>query len=844
MPSKEKSTFSHFFKEETKNSPNLKGGQNGQKVFNEVISGQKETFPKIRGTEKAAEEEFNVHWQRLMLFFRNSNNDRELPQDLSPAILAPNYIDNLVGSDFPVWVADEDFEGKGDRCLTLKEMLTNNLDKLFAGKENANILKDNIDGIIYNANEQLKDNKPHLFYPVIDKALDQLEKQLEISGDEATAFNGDLKNLKQELPQNGVLLPYSGNVSFQILAAAMMAAQTEGRKEFKFEIDQLCSKLNDLLRIEAGNNPGKGNSDESDSSQFAGDMLNFDSISSLSVVSGSESLGDQRVDRIAAILKDLDKAENLLKKRHYLFVDELIYKKNDWEEQFGKSEVRSFKKGNGCSEIRSSFSKNIKSWTKLFAAKRMAELEIHSNYQVDVHDEYFKHFDWKDLSDEELSNCPHHVLIADDIQLFEYELNKVSAILSESIPIRILTVKRDNFNTSKKGELNPQSDMSAWMFSYKNIFVAQSTSITPKYLFDCFNKGLNSFAPAFFNVMNADVKLHKNPYLWTSASVESRDFPGFAFNGQLGSPWSSRFEIDNNPQVELSWPIHALMVENSEGEIIEMEFPFTFADRAVLDPACHRHFMTVDPSFWNENLIHLTEYLENNTADNTGKLPFIWMIDRENDLQKLVVSWSMVIAAQERLDFWRFLQENSGINNYHASRAAVSAREEMQEQHNKEIDALKSEHQVEIQRIRDEEAGRAMEDLTSVLLNLDTANVIAANAPSPGPAPVSDPAAVEDQATGEDAAEVVQEEESLLTNDPYIDTALCTTCNECTDLNGAMFNYNSDKLAFIADPTAGTFKELVEAAELCPVEVIHPGSPINPNEADLDSLVKRAEKFN
>ncbi len=59
-----------------------------------------------------------------------------------------------------------------------------------------------------------------------------------------------------------------------------------------------------------------------------------------------------------------------------------------------------------------------------------------------------------------------------------------------------------------------------------------------------------------------------------------------------------------------------------------------------------------------------------------------------------------------------------------------------------------------------------------------------------------------------------------------------------------MFKYNADKMAYIADASAGTFKELVEAAELCPVGIIHPGSPLNPNEPDLDNLVKRAEKFN
>ena len=43
--------------------------------------------------------------------------------------------------------------------------------------------------------------------------------------------------------------------------------------------------------------------------------------------------------------------------------------------------------------------------------------------------------------------------------------------------------------------------------------------------------------------------------------------------------------------------------------------------------------------------------------------------------------------------------------------------------------------------------------------------------------------------------------------------------------------------------TAGTYAQLVEAAENCQVSIIHPGKPRNPNEPGLDDLIKRAEPF-
>jgi hypothetical protein len=49
--------------------------------------------------------------------------------------------------------------------------------------------------------------------------------------------------------------------------------------------------------------------------------------------------------------------------------------------------------------------------------------------------------------------------------------------------------------------------------------------------------------------------------------------------------------------------------------------------------------------------------------------------------------------------------------------------------------------------------------------------------------------------------------------------------------------------AHIADPDAGTYRQMVEAAESCQVSIIHPGKPRNPSEANLPDLIARAEPF-
>jgi ferredoxin len=134
-----------------------------------------------------------------------------------------------------------------------------------------------------------------------------------------------------------------------------------------------------------------------------------------------------------------------------------------------------------------------------------------------------------------------------------------------------------------------------------------------------------------------------------------------------------------------------------------------------------------------------------------------------------------------------------------------------------------------------------MERLAEVLMN--PAGLAAA---APAAAAPAAPVAVEptEEAAAEPAVEEVAEEEELALDEPYITAPLCTTCNECTNINPRLFQYNANKQAFIADANAGTFAELVKAAELCPARCIHPGKPRSDDSTATPELVERASKFN
>jgi len=80
--------------------------------------------------------------------------------------------------------------------------------------------------------------------------------------------------------------------------------------------------------------------------------------------------------------------------------------------------------------------------------------------------------------------------------------------------------------------------------------------------------------------------------------------------------------------------------------------------------------------------------------------------------------------------------------------------------------------------------------------------------------------------------------------DPYIETARCTSCDECININKKLFAYDENKQAYIKDARAGTFAEIVQSAEKCTAEIIHPGTPLNKKEKNLDKWIERAKPFN
>ena len=124
------------------------------------------------------------------------------------------------------------------------------------------------------------------------------------------------------------------------------------------------------------------------------------------------------------------------------------------------------------------------------------------------------------------------------------------------------------------------------------------------------------------------------------------------------------------------------------------------------------------------------------------------------------------------------------------------------------------------------------------------ASAASASAPPTSDASTTTPQPVAQASAVDSPPAIKPQQEETASEDPWIESVLCTSCNDCLQINAKLFVYNDNKQALIGDPHSGTFEQLVIAAEKCPAHCIHPGTPLNKQEAKLESLIQRAAPFN
>lgn len=783
--------------------------------------------PAIPSVTPAADAERESFWKKLRAFYRDGcGDDMPVAAHGRPALLSRYGDWRRVRYDYPVWISPD-----GTRIERLTDLLSSSVERAAPAADAARILKDNVPRLELIVRESLKEIEEN-WDRVITGALDELERRLHLKGDDAKTFSADRQRLVEELPKDGSLISYSDRI-IPVLLDVSLRKQRAIRSEFLIHAGRLKERLMEMLRVDEQKRPTSHAPEKlKDSYGYGSSFIDFDRFSSVMPDAASEVLPADRCRRmedVIAVLNDLDEAFK---------PDALIVSSPSLVGMAsGRLVSCTLQSADGpsvCMSAEEIFDMHMDQMARVMKAIRMAELELAGHYDADIHDRYFETFDWRSLTDEEMAACPPVVLLIRSDELMGEELACYSRLLASAKPIKAVVWQR-SFHPGDRPEVDFEyrQELGALAVSHRNTYVLQATPLHPVSLVEDIQNGLNGAVPALFYFLTPEAD---SSYVRAGAAWEGRAFPEFVYDRTRGLPFGSRFDVERNPQADCDWPVYELEYDDN-GKTALMNVAFTFADFAALEPEFNRCFLQVPPAYWSDDLVPYADFLKLSPPDAYRKIPFIWMIDAEGWLQKVAVSHLLVWYGQERLDFWHFIQEIGGINNYHVARAVDRAREEFEKLKVADMAALSRSHGEEIQRVRETTAREAMEKLSAILLDLDSLAAL----PMAKPAPVS--TVEEKEETPSPAVTEPVAVEEAVSAEPWIETFRCTSCNECININPNCFKYDGNKQAVIADASAATFAQLVAAAEKCPAKCIHPGAPLNPNEPGLDDLVKRAAAF-
>ena len=616
---------------------------------------------------------------------------------------------------------------------------------------------------------------------------------------DADALTSDtLAKARAALTDDGRVLDCDVNMCVRLFIRAWRFVEEQKARRARARLDRLILRSKDILRGASAASDAARTPDRLKASIGMGfeQAFDFDRMSAiLSTAPHTTGLSDARRKRLESVLAVLE-SQRFFHPEHA----------GDDESQDGYVFLYT-----SCADVTEAYRDRIGQMIELAKAMAIAELEVQGEYNEAQHDALFEAFGANGLTRDELAQFPDYLLWLPAPSAEDY--GELMGILGSNVPVKVLVAFEDLLEESPSGDgdltLSLRSKQLADLaIGLNDVYVLQTGASSLVRMKDAILKGLSYGGPALFSVYTgAQPGSMLSPYLLSAAATESRAFPTFTFDPSAGNDWAARFSIDTNPQPESDWPIQPFSYEDANHARVACDMAFTVADFMACDPRYGRHFAKVPAADCNGHMLGLHECLARKGTAPADELPALMMIDSANVLQHVIVDAKALEEARRCRSIWRTLQELGGINNSHAQRLLVRERAKWEEEKQREIEAL--------------------------LKDAKPAGAAAPPAATSAPAPTIVSAAP--------AAELATEEKS--SEDAYIETPRCTTCEECVQINNKMFAYDANKQAYIADLNAGSYRQLVEAAESCQVSIIHPGKPWNASEAGLAELIERATAF-
>ena len=617
------------------------------------------------------------------------------------------------------------------------------------------------------------------------------------------SFADSLRRTRAAIKIDGEVADCDAALPGRLLRHAWAAVQKQKAEAFRKHLDRLVLKLSDILKSDFERSEAGRSAKHLKSSVGTGygDAFDFDAMSRmLAKALPADTFPESRKLRIRELLAVMS-------------AQRFFPSPGPGAGKSGNAESYPFL-FDSCADALKAFRERMPKLVELARAIAIAELEIDGQYNASRHDALFEEFGAAGLDPQELAPFPDYLVRVNAGKLEAEEHAQLMEILSSGLPIKVLLQIDDILEESQSGDGNLTTGMrsrqiASMAIGLNEAYVLQASGSNLYQLRERLQRGLTYRGPALFSVFSGASGTASGlpPYLVAAAAMESRAFPAFAYDPSAGPNWASRFYLEANSQVDLDWPVQGFAYEDDQHQRVSEDLAFTLVDFVASDRRYSMHLAQVPREKWNGSMIPVDESLTLERKGLPDKVPSLLMVDSGNVLQKVIVDQKLIREARRCREMWHSLQELGGVHNSHAEKLLAREKKAWEERMRQEAEAH------------------------------------APAAPAAAQTAAVAPAQTAASAAPAAASAAAEPEPERSPDEAYIETARCSTCNECTTINPKMFAYDANKQAYIADINAGTYAQMVEAAESCQVSVIHPGKPRNPKEPGLEELLKRAEPF-
>jgi hypothetical protein len=631
---------------------------------------------------------------------------------------------------------------------------------------------------------------------VLSDLWSQAAGRLGSRGDEL--MRESLDRARAALGLDGPVVDCTEAMPARLISHAWQMAHRGKTRRFRDRIRRLLAGLSDMLQADfARSAAGRSAASlEASVGSFHRDVFDFEALSRVVGSSAATVPGDDRVTRIRALMATLES------QRFYSMSDA-----DGMPAGHGSPFAFVFE---SCQDALSAYRQRLPGTIELARAMAVAELEIDGRGSEVGHPTLVDQVQPDDFEPRDLALFPDYLILLHAPAMDPVEQAALLEIFEAGLPMKVLVQTDDLLDRTPAGHFTiagRSRHLAAMALALSDLYVLQASASHLFQFRDRLMRGISFAGPALFSVFSGTAHACGDlaPYLVAAAAMDARAFPAFAYDPGAGPDWASRFDVQTNPAADADWPIRRLDYEDAAHQRKTESAAFTLVDFLACDRRTAGHLALVRTRTSATELSSVGDALATDAATTRASVPCVWMVDRDDVLQRVIVDDKLIRDARACLETWHSLQELGGIHNSHARRALAAERQARED---------------------DQAPGQA-----------STPAVV------PEVRAAAEAAPTRDSSVAAEAVTTSAQQPAVSRDEPYIETPRCSSCNECIQINGRMFAYNDNRQAYIADLSAGTYRQLVEAAEGCQVAVIHPGKPRDPDESDLDELLRRAEPF-